>query len=201
LSTPVSDPVPPHAGFLALLPQLRACAEFAARHRRGPDREDAVAEVLALCWAWYVRLVLRGKDPSRFPTALADFAGKQVRCGRGLCGLRGTKDVLSPLARARHGFTVRPLVQDCRREPSPFEEALHDNTQTPVPEQVSFRLDFPQWHSSRCERDRRLIDELMAGERALDVADRYGLTPGRVSQLRREFHQDWLRFCGELDDA
>ena len=70
-------------------------------------------------------------------------------------------------------------------------------TQTPVPEQVSFRLDFPAWRSSRCERDRRVIDELMAGERALDVAARHGLTPGRVSQLRREFHDDWTRFCGE----
>jgi hypothetical protein len=148
-------------------------------------------------------LTRQGKDPSQFPTALADFAGRQVRCGRALCGLRGTKDALSPLAQRRHGFGVRSLVQQVRREATGLEEALHDNTQTPVPEQVSFRLDFPAWRSSRCERDRRVIDELMAGERALDVAARHGLTPGRVSQLRREFHDDWLRFCDpdEVGDA
>jgi hypothetical protein len=36
----------------------------------------------------------------------------------------------------------------------------------------------------------------MRGERTLDVAGRHGLSPARVSQLRREFHDDWARFCG-----
>ena len=193
-------PAPPaalHAGFLALLPRLLACAEYAFRHRRGADRDDAVAEVLALCWRWYARLAQRGKDPHAYPTALADFAGRWVRGGRGLCGLRGTKDALSRLARARHGFAVVPLPQAGGRDATGLEEALHDNTQTPVPEQVSFRLDFPEWRGSLPDRDRRLIDDLMAGERVLDVAGKYGLTPGRVSQLRRAFHDDWRRFCGE----
>jgi hypothetical protein len=35
----------------------------------------------------------------------------------------------------------------------------------------------------------------MLGERTLDVAGKYGLSPGRVSQLRREFHDDWEFFC------
>jgi hypothetical protein len=37
----------------------------------------------------------------------------------------------------------------------------------------------------------------MIGERTLDVADRYGLCPGRISQLRREFCQDWRIFSGD----
>jgi len=40
----------------------------------------------------------------------------------------------------------------------------------------------------------------MVGERTLDVADRYGLSPGRISQLRDAFHRWWLTFCGELPD-
>ena len=38
----------------------------------------------------------------------------------------------------------------------------------------------------------------MMGERAFDVADKYGISPGRISQLRQEFCQDWRAFCGEL---
>ena len=34
----------------------------------------------------------------------------------------------------------------------------------------------------------------MCGERTLDVANKYGCTPGRVSQLRRDFQADWERF-------
>jgi hypothetical protein len=37
----------------------------------------------------------------------------------------------------------------------------------------------------------------MASERTTDVGHRFGLSPGRVSQLGREFHDDWLRFVGK----
>jgi hypothetical protein len=78
-----------------------------------------------------------------------------------------------------------------------FEERLRDNAVTPVPEQVAFRFDFPAWLKTRTERDRRVIHDLMAGERTLDVSHRHGLTPGRISQLRRDFMQDWQRFTGD----
>ena len=36
----------------------------------------------------------------------------------------------------------------------------------------------------------------MTGERTLDVSRKHGLTPARISQLRRDFHDDWERFGG-----
>jgi hypothetical protein len=39
----------------------------------------------------------------------------------------------------------------------------------------------------------------MQDERTLDLAERYGLSPARISQLRREFMDDWLLFCGERE--
>jgi len=42
-----------------------------------------------------------------------------------------------------------------------------------------------------------VIADLMLGERTLDVADKFGMSAGRVSQLRREFMADWRRFIGE----
>ena len=39
---------------------------------------------------------------------------------------------------------------------------------------------------------------MMAGQRTLDLSRRYGISPGRISQLRREYHSDWLRFCGDF---
>ena len=41
----------------------------------------------------------------------------------------------------------------------------------------------------------------MLGERTLDVAGKHGLSPGRVSQLRREFLLDWRRYCDEPPQA
>jgi len=74
----------------------------------------------------------------------------------------------------------------------------HHNTQTPVPDQVAFRIDFPRWRGTRSERDRRVIDALLAGGRTRDVSRQFGLSPGRVSQLRRDFLEDWRRFTGEV---
>jgi hypothetical protein len=41
----------------------------------------------------------------------------------------------------------------------------------------------------------------MLGERTLDVAGKYGLSPGRVSQLRRQFHDDWRRYLSDPPPA
>jgi len=200
-----------HTIFLSILPRILRHGEVVFRRVRCPHRRaDCLSEMTALCWRWFLRLSEKGKDPLQFPTAIADVAARAVKAGRRLCGKNRSKDVMNPLAQRRHDFVVEPLPVSTRRShedryanphgqqaQDSFEERLRDNTQTPVPEQVVFRLDFPAWVCSRSERDRRIIDDLLQGERTLDVADRHGLSPGRVSQLRREFLTSWEHFCGE----
>ena len=41
---------------------------------------------------------------------------------------------------------------------------------------------------------RRIIGDLARNERTLDLSRKFGVTPARVSQLRREYHEDWNRF-------
>jgi hypothetical protein len=187
------------AAFLDLvLPKVVSHGRVYFRHLRSAElKEEYIAEMVALTWRWHLRLAERGKDSTRFPTALASFAARAVRCGRKLAGMDRTKDVLSPLAQRRKGFAVGKLPDYSALDGSPLHEALHDNTQSPVDEQVCFRIDFPSWRASRNERDRLVLDDLMLGERTLDVAGKHGLSPGRVSQLRRELHDDWEFFCAE----
>jgi hypothetical protein len=167
------------------------------RDRRCPHaRDDAVAEAVALAWRWYVTLASSGKDPARFPGALAAFAARAVRCGRRLCGQERARDALSPTAQARKGFAVSLLPQAGTLSGA-LGEALRDNTRSPVPEQVTFRIDFPCWLGTLCERDRRVCEDLMAGDGTVEVAARHGLSPGRVSQLRRQFLDGWRAFCGD----
>ena len=97
-------------------------------------------------------------------------------------------------------FSISKLPDFSTLSDNPLSDALIDNTRSPVPEQVQFRLDFPAWFRTRTDRDRRLIGDMAMGQRTLDLSRRYGLSPGRISQLRREFHDDWLRFCGEFSD-
>ncbi len=187
-----------HAAFLAIVPRIERHGRVYFRLLNDADKlEDLIAEMVALSWKWFLRLAERGKDPSLFPSAIASYAARAVRSGRGICGQENGKDVLSPLAQRRHRFTVGKLPDHETLSASPLHDALADNTQSPPPDAAAFRCDFPVWLGMQAERDRRMALDLMAGERTLDVARRFGLSPGRVSQKRRLFHDGWLKFHGE----
>jgi hypothetical protein len=201
-----------HAAFVALLPRIEQHGRIYFRHVRCPHRKaDAIQEMTALGWQWFRRLRQRGKDPAEFPTGFTILLARAVNSGRRLVGMAHSKDVTNPATQRRHGFAVEVLpsslgVSHERRTASPhgqelqdaYEERLRDNSTTPVLEQVQFRIDFRAWMSTWPERDRRLIEALGLGERTLALAQRFGLTPGRISQKRREYHGDWQRFCGDL---
>jgi len=199
-----------HAAFLEIMARIELHAQIRFRHLRCPHRRaDAVAECVALCWAWFVRLAKRGLDGTSYASMLATYAVKQVRSGRRLTGLN-TRDAMSPQAQQRHNFIVESLPSSPRashehlygdahgqRDQDAFEERLRDNTTTPIPDQASFRIDFPRWLHTHSERNQRIANAMMLGLMTKELAQKFGITPGRVSQLRRWFHDDYQRFHGE----
>jgi hypothetical protein len=199
-----------HAAFLSVLPRIERQGLIAFRGLACPQtRDDAVAEVVALCWRWFVRLVGRGQDPLAFPVVLAGYAARAVKCGRRLCGQERGHDVLSGLAQRRHHFRVEALPPSTatahperyaaargQRQQDVFEERLRDNTRTPVPEQVCLRLDFPAWLATLAPRERRMVRAMATDERTLDLSKRFELSLSRISQLLRALHNDGSRFGG-----
>jgi DNA-directed RNA polymerase specialized sigma24 family protein len=187
------------AAFLELLPQFQAHAEFAFRFVRCEQaRADCVAETVALAWKGFLALARRDKDPGAFVTTFARRCAQAVRAGRRLAGQESGRDVLAPAARYGHGFAVGRLP-DYTTPYGAWQESLMDNTRSPVDEAAAFRLDFPCWLATLAERDRRLVEDMTLGHRTVDLARQFGLSAGRVSQLRRHYHAAWRRFHGELD--
>ena len=199
------------AAFLSILPRIELHGRITFRYLKcAHRREDAVAEMVAFSWLWFRRLIEQGKDPLAFASRIAGFAARRVKCGRRVCGQAKGKDVLSGVAQRRHGFHVESLpastttsheerytaVRGQQRQ-DVWEERLRDNTQTPVPEQVAFRIDFPAWLVTLTGRERRIVREMARNERTLDLSKRFELSPARISQLRREFHDDWNVFGEE----
>jgi hypothetical protein len=200
-----------HTAFFSILPRIELHAHVYFRDFRCPQRKaDAIQETVAISWNWFVRLVERGKDPLSFPMMLATYAARAVKCGRRLCGQENGKDVLSSMAQQRHEFGVESLpcstasshedrysaVHGQNRQDA-LEERLRDNMQTPVSEQVCFRIDFPDWLITLTPRERQLVRAMADSERTLDLSKRFDLSPARISQLRRELHNDWRRFLGD----
>jgi hypothetical protein len=190
------------ARFQTILPRIELHARIYFRHVKCPGkRQDAIAETVAVAWQWFLRTTEQGKNPAEFVSALASYAARHVHSGRRLCGQERARDALSPLAQRRRGFTVSSLPDF---SDNPFSEALSDNTRSPVPDQVCFRLDFPAWLITLSARNRDIALDMAAGHTTQELARKYGTSEGRVSQLRREFHADWQSYCavrGESEAA
>ncbi len=167
-----------------------------------------------MAWKWFLHLDEQGKDPGDFVKAFTTLLARAVNSGRRLAGTARAKDVMNPATQRRHRFTVEPLPASLsvRHEHlyglvhgqqlhDAYEERLRDNTITPVPEQVQFRIDWPAWLATLTGRERLIIRAMARNERTLDLSKRFELSPGRISQMRREFHDGWTRFCGERDQA
>jgi hypothetical protein len=122
-----------------------------------------------------------------------------VRSGSRVAGQERANDVLSPGAQRRHHFFVGRLPDFETLTEHPICEALYDNTKSPPDETVCFKLDFLAWLASLTERDRGIVEDLMIGERTLDVANKHKVSPARISQKRREYQQDWRNFWGDDD--
>jgi hypothetical protein len=188
-----------HASFLAIvLPRVLSHGRVCFRGIRCPHRrEDAIQDMIGKAWTWHLRLAEKGKDATAFPTVLASYAARAVRSGSRLTGQERANDVLSLVAQRRRHFFVGKLPDFETLSDHPVCEALLDNTKSPPDEIVCFKLDFLAWLASLTERDRGIVEALMIGERSLDVANKYKISPARISQKRRELCRDWCAFRDE----
>jgi hypothetical protein len=198
------------ARFVDIMPRIESQARIYFRDVKCVVRKaDCIAEAVAIAWKWFGRLAKKGKDASKFVCALATLAARAVRNGRRLGAGERANDVMSSVAQRRHGFVVQSLPytrrfhedlnddgQDQRLHDA-MEERLVDNTITPVPDQAAFRIDFSKWLKTWSARERRIIRAMSVDERTKDLSQRFSLSPGRISQMRREFRDDWRRFVGD----
>jgi hypothetical protein len=195
-SSKPDDVVPPwHRRFLALMPAVRRSAEFSFRKLRPDLRKEMVDEVVVNALAAFARLVERGKEDSAFPSSLAEYAVKQVRQGRKVGSRLNSKDVSSPYAQQRNGFQVERLDQFDASDDEWKEILIEDRKAGPA-ETAASRIDFGDWLATMSSLRRRIVECLATGETTREAAKRFGVSPGRISQIRREFHESWLAFQG-----
>ena len=182
--------------FLVLLPRLMAYLTSAFDRFRPEQREDALQEAQASDFVAFARLCERGRARFGVPRSLARYATAHWFAGRRVGSPLKGSDVLSVYAQRRHSIIVEPLDHPKDSENAWRASFLVDR-QTPIPEQVWFRIDFPVWLAQLSERNRQVAVALARGDTAREVSQRFAVSPGRVSQLRREFRESWRQFHGE----
>jgi hypothetical protein len=185
------------ANFLTLMPTVQTHARIQFANLPADQREEAIQEAVASACISYRTLVAQGKLHRVRPSALADFAVKHVRSGRHVGGQQNSNDVHSELAQKKHGLQLQSLAAP-QKDQQAWQALLTEDRRMWPAELAAFRLDFAEWLRGFPRRDRRIITALASGERASAVADQFGLSAGRVSQLRRRFEHDWHVFQAEV---
>ena len=186
-----------HRAFLALLPQIVEHAKYAFRHLRGEARQDAIQEVIANALVAFVALVRRGKMAVAYPTVLARYAVAQIKDGRKVGNSLNCRDVLSPYCQRLKCLTVERLDRHEKDDDNAWSEILIEDRHAGPAETARVRMDFSDWLDSLNRRDRRIAESLAEGNRTSDVARKFKISAGRISQLRRELAENWSKFIGD----
>ena len=182
--------------FLRMLPVVRRLAWRASRQMPYAHRHDFVAEVIANVAVAVAQLAHRGELDRAFPSSLVGYAAKQVRSGRLVGGRLNVRDVSSRHCCVRKG--VRIVHFDDQPDTSTeWKESLLEDRRAGPAETAAARIDTAAWLGSLPVRNRRIAETLASGETTKATARQHGITPGRVSQLRRHLETSWLEFHGE----
>lgn len=182
--------------------QLAAWAPIAdavfrhARHRtRGwkceQTREDVQADAQALAWRWFVEADSRGKNIGDHPMGVAILAVKSALGGRKVSYCSGSRDAMLRRAPTSE-WGCGP--DDCEQDDcgSPWERCIFAERNTWSPgDAAAFRIDWAAFLAQLPARDVSMMDDLIKGMKANVVAEKYGITPGRVTQKRHAWRDAW----------
>jgi hypothetical protein len=182
-----------HDRFLTMLPQIRRQAFAAFRTFRSEAREELVQEVVANSYRAWVLLLRRGKESVAYATPLAQYAIRQVRDGRRVGGQQSSQDLMSPSARRIHGCRVERFDQR-DQQTGIWKELLVEDRRAGPAEIAAARLDLAAWYRTLSKQTRQIAGALSMGESTSAVARQFGLSSGRVSQLRMRLREHWERF-------
>lgn len=138
------------------------------------DVDEQIADVIHEAWiAWQ-------KRPSETPSSLAHYAVLHVQCGRHF--RQSTRSCEGPTRR----WQKRPQRAPC----DPLNMLANDGGD---PAEIGgFRIDFVAWFGNLTAREQAFVEAIVSGDTGLELAEKFGLSPGRVSQIRRELFTGWV---------
>lgn len=182
------------AQFVAMLPEIERRLQRAFRQLDPESREDAIAESVIHSLLSYVRLVDQCRADSISPSNLAWYAALAVKRGRPACSHMNGKEPLSRYAQVGNG------IQFEQRHGN-WMDLLVEDTRASVPDQVAAKLDVGAWFATLPRRMKQIARDLAYGSSTSEVAEKHGVTPGRISQLRRTLEASWTAFQQEAAPA
>jgi len=177
------------SSFVAMLPEIEQKLRLAFC-RLDPDaREDAIEEGVVHSLLAYVRLDEQGRAEVATPSSLAWYSSRHVKRGRPAGGRMNGKEPLSRYGQISNDIEVEPHGN--------WIDMLVDDKRASVEDQVAAKLDVGAWFATLTKRMKETAKDLAFGCSTSEVAKKYGVSAGRISQMRRMLEESWAAFQGE----
>jgi hypothetical protein len=173
--------------FLSMLPEIERRLRFAFCQLDPAAKDEAIAEGVAHSLFAYRRLNEQDRTEVATSSTLAWYSSRQVMRGRPAAGRMNGREPLS-----RHGqLTNRIKIE---RLPSKWIDAIVLDKRAAIPDVIAAKMDVGAWFATLTQRMRQIANDLAFGCSTSEVAKKYGVTAGRISQLRRTLKESWATF-------
>jgi hypothetical protein len=174
------------SNFVAMLPEIEQKLRLAFCRLDPEAREDAIEEGVVHSLLAYVRLVEQGRAEAATASSLAWYSSRHVKRGRPAGGHMNGK--------ISHGIEVE-------RQTGNWIDTLVADKRAPVADQVAAKMDVGAWFATLTKRMKEIAKDLAFGCSTSEVAEKHGVTAGRISQLRRVLEESWAAFQQEAAPA
>ena len=178
--------------FGAMLPAIERVAAYGFRRSPHHRRQELISDAVAHAYVTFMQLVNRGKIALAYPTILAGYAIRRIRDGRQVGCRRNSRDVLSHFAQRRRGFAVQPLHE--QRKCGKWVDLFVEDHRSNPADLAALKLDFTAWLRRLDPRSRAIALDLAAGNAPIEAAQRFGVSPARITQVRRRLQANWNDF-------
>jgi DNA-directed RNA polymerase specialized sigma24 family protein len=190
-----------HEHFVAVFkPRIEQQAGVSFRRYSGnPEMmEELTQEALGLGWKHYLDMKLKGeKNPEEFISVFAERACQGARSGRSVNGQERARSISNPRTQIAKSFARQSLPQyDSSEHDTDLLRAIQDERDSP-PDIAAYLIDTKEWLAGLPEKKREMALDMAAGETTTGLAEKYRMTLGRVSQIRRELVESNRLFHGD----
>ena len=185
-----------HEHLRRMLPTICQHARIAFRYYNPDAREEAVQTVVCDACVALARLAELDKLDLAYATVLARYGVARFKHGRVTGGHLNCKDAMSPYCQRLKHITVERLDQYSEEDQSWSQALVEDKTAGPA-EIARTRIDFDGFLHSLPRRHRRIAQYLSLGNRTSEAARKFGVSQGRISQLRRALERSWKDYTGD----
>ena len=188
-STTPSAPVSFEVLLAKMQPYFRKYAKRFSQDKR-LNRDDVMQDLTGIALEMYTSLVRRGKEVFYSPLML--YAIKRFSSGRRFTGLNST-DVHSEHTQMQGRSEVHQFSE---LEGKLDELDFMADPTVNVADAAQFHVDYEAWFSKQVPKDKQIIRDLSYGYTTREVARKYNVSDGLISQYRKRYRDDWNGFVG-----